>query len=40
MGRTQRRVPYPHRMDLGHGKARTIASTVSATTSVVARPVS
>ena len=37
-GRTQRKVPAPQRMDLGQGKPRTTASTISATISAVARP--
>ena len=42
-GRTQRRLSVeseaaPQRIDLGHGKARTIAGTASARTSAVARP--
>lgn len=38
IGRTQRRVPVPQRIDLGQGKWRMMSSTLSATTSVVARP--
>ena len=38
IGRTQRRVPEPQRIDLGQGKVRMTWSTVSATRSVVARP--
>ena len=38
IGRTQRRVASPQRIDLGQGKARMTASTVSAITSVVWRP--
>ena len=37
-GRTQRSVPSPQRMDFGQGKARTAASTVSATISAAGRP--
>ncbi len=32
-GRTQRSVPRPQVIDLGHGKPRTILSTISATIS-------
>ncbi len=37
-GRTQRRVPVPHFIDLGQGKPRTMASTISAMISGVGRP--
>ena len=37
-GRTQRRVPVPHFIDLGQGKPRTISLTISATISGVGRP--
>ena len=37
-GRTQRSEPAPQRMDFGQGKARTVASTVSATISAAGRP--
>ena len=37
-GRTQRSVPEPQVIDFGHGKPRTISSTISATISAVGRP--
>ncbi len=37
-GRTQRSAPSPQRIDFGHGKPRTTASTVSATTVAAGRP--
>ncbi len=37
-GRTQRKDPEPQRIDLGQGKLRMICGTISAMTSVAARP--
>ena len=37
-GRTHRRPPVPHRMDLGQGKLRIVASSTSATMSAAGRP--
>ena len=37
-GRTQRKLPEPQRMDLGHGNLRMTSGTSVAITSVVSRP--
>jgi len=37
-GRTQRRLPAPQRIDLGHAKPRIVSATTSATMSAAARP--
>ena len=37
-GRTQRKLPAPQRIDLGHGKLRTVSSSTSATIPAAGRP--